>query len=103
VAKAAPNYVNCEFSLVHPYLDSVDDHLVGTYAGGSQRVKAPSGRTTKGRQTIAEFKLHNPNYLAAINKQALLKSLNEWRAMVPSTYRPLWRNALAELSGRRRY
>lgn len=96
----APNYVDCKFFLVHPYLDSVDDHLVGTYSGGSQEVGAPWGSSPKGRKTIEKFRLDDPNYLMAINDQALLISLAEWKDSIPGADWSLVRNALAELSGR---
>lgn len=97
----ASSYVDCTFFLVHPYLDSVDDHLVGTYAGGDEEVGAPSAVTSKGRKTIELFCLDDPNYLAAINDQALLISLTAWKNSIPDADRALVRNALAELSGRR--
>jgi hypothetical protein len=101
VATVAPNYVDCEFVLVHPYLDSVENHLVGTYAGGSQRVGAPIVHSPKGRTTIELFRLDDVNYLAAINSQALRISIDNWKAGIPGAARSLFRNALAELSGRR--
>lgn len=100
VATVAPNYVDSEFVLVHPYLDLVDDHMLGTYAGGSQRVGAPKVRSSKGRETIEVFRLDDVNYLAAINGQALRISINDWKARIPGAARSLFRNALAELSGR---
>lgn len=102
VATVAPDYVNCKFLLVHPYLDLVDDHLVGTYAGGSRRVGAPEVRSPKGSKTIELFRLDDVNYLRAINNQALRISLDDWKARAPGATRALFRNALAELSGRRR-
>lgn len=103
VTKIAVNYEECEFSLVHPYMDSVDDHLKGTYKGGSQRVGAPSACSSEGIKTIEIFRLDDPNYLSAINGQALRISIDDWKAGVPGAYRSLLRNALAELSGRKRY
>lgn len=79
----------------------MDDHLVGTYAGGDQEVGAPSGVSPKGRKTIEMFCLDDPNYLTAINDQALLISLTEWKDSIPDADWSLVRNALAELSGRR--
>ncbi len=102
VATVASDYANCKFFLVHPYLDSVDDHLGGTYAGGSRRVGAPEVRSPKGSKTIELFRLDDVNYLRAINNQALRISLDHWKARVPGSTRELFRNALAELSGRRR-
>lgn len=98
VATVTPNYANCTFSLVHPYVDSVDSHLVSTYSGGRQQVGAPLGRTTKGRDTIRIFRLNNPNYIAAINKQAMLISLDAWKASATNEDRALFDRALAEIT-----
>lgn len=93
-------YEKCTFFIVHPYLDSVDDHLVGTYAGEDDEVEAPLSKSPKGRKTIEMFHLDDPNYIVAINDQALLISLAKWRKSLPAADRSLVNNALRELSGR---
>jgi hypothetical protein len=98
VATVKPNYVECAFSVVHPYLDSVANHLVGTYAGGSLQVGAPLARTPEGRQTIEIFHLNDPNYIAAINKQALLISIDAWKATATAEQWSRFCGALAELT-----
>jgi hypothetical protein len=100
VATVAPKYSDSEFVLVHPYLDSVDIHVSGTYAGGSRRVGAPVAHTAKGRTTIEVFNLDDVNYLSAINGQALRISIDAWKAKAPRALLALFRNALAEVSGR---
>lgn len=100
VATVAPKYSDCEFVLVHPYLDSVEAHVTGTYAGGTRRVGAPVPYSTKGRTTVEVFGLDDVNYLSAINSQALRISIDNWKAKIPGATLSLFRNALAEISGR---
>lgn len=78
VIVVAPSYDKCTFALVHPYLDMVSSHLVGTYAGGSQQVGAPVAGSLKGLRTIRKFRLDDPNYIVAINKQAVMFSIDAW-------------------------
>ena len=99
VATVAPKYADSDFVLVHPYLDAVDIHLTGTYAGGSRRVGAPVAHTSKGRTTIRLFNLDDVNYLSSINNQALRISIDDWKAKLPGARLTLFRNVLAELSG----
>lgn len=101
VASKATNYVDCEFFLVHPYLDTVHHHLLDTYAGGSEEVGAPRWISDKGRKTIEKFHLDDPDYLVAINNQALLISLAEWKKSISISDRDLFHGALKEVTGRR--
>jgi uncharacterized protein (TIGR02646 family) len=100
VSVAAHLYTDCTFALVHPYLDVITDHMTGTYGGGVDRIGAPVAVTDKGRETIAKFRLSDASYISAINGQALRISIDEWKARLPGSARMLFRNALAELSGR---
>ncbi|WP_411700461.1 hypothetical protein [Conyzicola sp.] len=94
------DYADSSFLLVHPYLDSIERHIEGTYAGRSRRVGAPRPQSPKGRTTIELFRLDDVNYLSGINRQALRISLDEWKAHLPGATLLLFKNAMAELTGR---
>lgn len=93
----AANYEDCVFALVHPYLDVVDDHVTGTYAGGSQPVGAPIARTLKGLRTIRIFKLDDPNYIEAVSKQAAMFRMDAWQLSITDDEQKLYKKLLTEL------
>ncbi|NQY54157.1 MAG: hypothetical protein HRT42_11370 [Campylobacteraceae bacterium] len=57
---ANSNYRGCTFSIVHPYLDNVDDHL--DYSGF---IVGVNNQSIKGANTINEFKLNREELLKA--------------------------------------
>lgn len=102
VITVSSNYANCSFSLVHPYLDSVNDHLQGTYSGGAQQIGAPSFCTLKGLRTIRKFKLDDPDYISEINNQAESLALAAWKNAAPDADVKRYKKALSEIEGNRR-
>lgn len=101
VITLSTDYTKCYFSLVHPYLDVVNDHLTGTYSGGTEQIGAPVFHTLKGLRTIRQFKLDDPSYIATINKQAIAFSIDAWKASSPSNQAQLYQKVLAEIGGTR--
>ena len=94
------SYAACTFTMIHPYLDRIDDHATGTYQGDYHRVAAPVPCSKKGEKTIAVFHLDDPNHLKAANQEALRVSLDRRQQRMPGSVMALLRNALAEVSGR---
>lgn len=51
-----PNYSNCDFSIVHPYFDNIEDHIELAFDGANISL-SEKNNSTKGRNSIAIFKL----------------------------------------------
>ncbi|WP_139205377.1 hypothetical protein [Plantibacter sp. MMLR14_011] len=51
------NYRKARFTIIHPYLDRVRDHMTGGYTGGANKPSAPVSHTEKGSATIERFRL----------------------------------------------
>lgn len=56
VSKKSKNYRNCEFSIIHPYFDKIEDHLEMTFDGANVSLSAKNN-SSKGNATIKTFKL----------------------------------------------
>lgn len=56
VSKKKKVYKNCEFSIIHPYFDNVEDHLEMTFDGANIAI-SEKNNSSKGKATIKIFKL----------------------------------------------
>ncbi|RCS91225.1 hypothetical protein CIK61_18000 [Brevibacterium aurantiacum] len=81
VASGLP-YKRSQFSIVHPYLDRVSDHIKGGYRGGADVPSTPRPMTVKGQLTVNMFALDSPDirYLWEAEHQKVLdrKTLSSW-------------------------
>lgn len=58
------SYKKAEFSIFHPYLDRLSDHLEGGYSGGCHSPSVPKALSPKGEETIRLFDLNSVSRLA---------------------------------------
>ncbi|MDP9983882.1 hypothetical protein J2W14_003305 [Pseudarthrobacter oxydans] len=56
---ARDSYTACRFSVVHPYLDTVSQHIIGGYHAKGMKPAPIIGITDEGRRTIEHFELAN--------------------------------------------
>ena len=63
IKKKHSDYEHCEFNIVHPYLDTVTEHIMGGYYNDLLEPTVPVAVTDKGRETILLFKLADPDRL----------------------------------------
>lgn len=54
-------YRSNTFTLYHPYLDKLADHIKGGFPGGAAIPTTPRSLSSKGAATISLFRLSNPN------------------------------------------
>lgn len=101
VSNVGSTYATSKFLLVHPYLDVIQTHMIGTYEGGKKEVGIPLAITRQGIATIEKFCLWNPSYITAVNKQAMGIFLDEIGISTSDQLRALLDGARAEVSGRR--
>ena len=80
VAPKLTSYKKCTFRFVHPYLDDIEHHLIGTYEGGAVEVDIPKAISEKGAQSLELFGLTDLGYLKAINDQARQIGIDQWKA-----------------------
>lgn len=52
-------YENCQFWLVHPYIDDVPNHIIGGFCSIVEAPSIPIPRTLKGARTIRLFNLQS--------------------------------------------
>lgn len=50
------SYANCDFSIVHPYFDNIEDHIELTFDGANISL-SEKNNSAKGKSTISIFKL----------------------------------------------
>ena len=71
IAVEAPNYEDCDFLIVHPYLDSPEEHI--EFVQDEKRI-VMVGRSVKGRWTIENLQLDGT---AATARRAFDKALDD--------------------------
>ncbi len=57
-------YYSTEFTLVHPYLDKLDNHLCGGFMNDNRRPTPIQTLDDKGRETVRLFDLASPDLLS---------------------------------------
>jgi hypothetical protein len=76
VVRPAPfAYSQASFTLYHPYLDRLEEHIVGGYPGGCSEPKKVKGLSDAGKATVKLFKL----------KSASMRHL--WQAELDAAFR----------------
>lgn len=101
VRAASRAYTNCTFTLVHPYLDIIENHITGTYQGDGVPVGVPNFCSPKGEATMKMFKLDDVQYLASANQEAVRVVLDEVQANMGAPDLVWLIAAIKESTGRR--
>lgn len=97
---ASASYRRLTFSLFHPYLDHVEDHIEGGYRGGRDVPSTPRSQSEKGRRTIELFGLDSPGLRSTWEGERLRSEIEYMRAGWGGAAEDLYAAALRELSGR---
>lgn len=90
-------YRRASFSLFHPYLDRLEEHIEGGYRGGRDVPSTPKPLSTKGQRTIDTFDLTNPTLRNTWEGERLAAHIQHKRQAWTGTEEKLVDAALLEL------
>lgn len=98
VARSSVSYKESEFSIYHPYLDRISDHITGGYAGGKHIPSTPKSVSAKGEATMKLFDLVNPSKLALWKSESDRFAREARQGSWPDSKQKEYKGAIREIS-----